>query len=161
MVLPDGDWLVRVFCRHVRDGDVLPRARAAMSLSDVVGVIHPHLDGDEDDDVAFIDRYHVAREVAGEVQAVFNAQAQLQGVDVTDPSLGLIWQEKSVVPENLGEWAEDVPLVLVRTDFAPFTDRVSPTGGVLWIDPSTEREFVESCDRAGFVQLAERDDDAG
>lgn len=42
------------------------------------------------------------------------------------------------------EWSSIVPLVLVRTDYAPFTSWPAPTGNVMMIDPYTERTLLVS-----------------
>ena len=154
--LPVGDWQFMLLANHVRDGEAQPRGRVATTVTGLIGLVAVGYDEIDADDVAFMHRYWAAREVAGEVQAVFNAQAAGSGVDVSDPTFGLIWAEKSDPPEALTMWDAPVPLVLVRTDFDPFTDRPAPACGVVWIDPSTERELLETLDKAGFVQLAEK-----
>lgn len=155
IALPDGEWEFLLFSRFVREDETQPRARAAVSVTDLIGLVVPGYDQVDDDTEAFMARYYSAREIAGEVQAVFNAQAVQQGVDITDPACDPLWFDKDQ-PCPLEAWDGPAPLVLVRTDYAPFTDRHCPTGAIVWIDPATERDFVESLDTAGFVQLSER-----
>ena len=52
-----------------------------------------------------------------------------------------------------GVWDDAVPLTLVATDYAPFTDVGAPTGNVRVIDPSDERTFCESLDALGLVHV--------
>lgn len=40
-------------------------------------------------------------------------------------------------------WDHEVPLVLIATDYAPFTDRPLPTGRVVMIDPSNEKTYLD------------------
>lgn len=42
------------------------------------------------------------------------------------------------------EWTHSIPLVLVRTDYAPFTSWPAPTGNVMMVDPYTERTLLVS-----------------
>lgn len=51
------------------------------------------------------------------------------------------------------EWDRPVPLILIATDYAPFTDRPCPTGNVLFLDPSTELSFMVSLDTLGLVKF--------
>lgn len=51
------------------------------------------------------------------------------------------------------EWDGPVPLVLIATDYAPFTGRPSPTGNVVFLDPSTELSFMVSLDTLGLVKF--------
>ena len=52
-----------------------------------------------------------------------------------------------------GDWAEDVPLLLLATDYAPFTDLVPITGNVQYFDPSDERTFLASLEDLGWARL--------
>lgn len=49
------------------------------------------------------------------------------------------------------DWTADVPLVLIDTDYAPFTERHRPQGRVVWLDPSLETTFLESLDRLSLI----------
>ena len=51
------------------------------------------------------------------------------------------------------EWDGPVPLILLATDYAPFTDRPQPTGNVVYLDPSTEVSFLVSLDTLGLVKF--------
>lgn len=161
IVLPDGPWEFLMFSRHVRDTEPSPRARAAVSVSDLLGLVVSSYDAIDDDDEAFMARYYAAREIAGEVQAVVNAQAidSPARPDLTAPECDVLWAEKDQ-PAPVGHWDGPAPLVLVRTDYSPFTDVAAPTGAILWIDPSDERSMVESMQQAGYVQLSVKTDEA-
>jgi len=51
------------------------------------------------------------------------------------------------------EWELDVPLVLITSDYLPFTERPEPTGNVIWLDPTTELTYLRSLDRLGVMKL--------
>ena len=51
------------------------------------------------------------------------------------------------------EWTEDVPLVAVATDYAPFTARPAPTGRVVMLDPSSEMGFCLSLAALGLFEF--------
>lgn len=50
-------------------------------------------------------------------------------------------------------WEHEVPLVLIDTDYAPFTERPTPTGSVVLLRPSSELEYLRSLSDAGMIQL--------
>jgi hypothetical protein len=58
-------------------------------------------------------------------------------------------------------WDHEVPLVLIATDYAPFTDRARPTGRIIWFDPSNERTHLNSLADLGQIALFIDDPDAG
>ena len=49
-------------------------------------------------------------------------------------------------------WTHGVPLVLIGTDYAPFTDRGRPTGRIIWLDPSTETGYLHSLAEIGMIR---------
>lgn len=54
-------------------------------------------------------------------------------------------------------WSHPVPLVLISTDYAPFTDLVAPTGNIVFIDPSSEATYLDSLHRVGRIVLLVND----
>ena len=62
--------------------------------------------------------------------------------------------------EVVDVWRSDVPLVLVTTSYAPFTDVPRPMSvegdyefvkNIIWLDPSDELRFLQSLSRIGFI----------
>jgi hypothetical protein len=51
------------------------------------------------------------------------------------------------------EWELEVPLVLITSDYVPFTERPAPTGNIIWLDPTTELTYLRSLDRLGVMKL--------
>jgi hypothetical protein len=52
-------------------------------------------------------------------------------------------------------WDQPVPLVLMATDYLPFTERHLPTGNITWLDPTTELTYLRSLHNIGVVKLDE------
>ena len=50
-----------------------------------------------------------------------------------------------------------MPLVLIETDYEPFTQRPLPTGNIAWLNPYTEETFLESLDVAGVASFERSD----
>jgi hypothetical protein len=67
--------------------------------------------------------------------------------DRSDPFTGIAGQDRPL------DWQLDVPLVLVATDYSPFTDRPSPTGRIIWVDPETEFTYLESLSALGILEF--------
>jgi hypothetical protein len=51
------------------------------------------------------------------------------------------------------EWDGGVPIVVLATDYEPYTDRPAPTGNVLVVDPYTELTFLQSLGALGLVKF--------
>jgi len=54
------------------------------------------------------------------------------------------------------QWRWNVLLVLIATDYAPFTGVPRPTGRVAYLDPSTETTYLTSLHEAGLVRFLPR-----
>lgn len=50
-------------------------------------------------------------------------------------------------------WNLEVPLVLMTSDYSPFTDRMVPDGNIVWLDPTTELTYLRSLDKIGVMKL--------
>lgn len=142
------------------------------SASDLVGLLipgYPTTDQDADDATAERDaddalkmRWHQAIGTAAMVQASLCATAVSE--DTFDPAttgdeaLTVLFADKDV-PVDCDQWPADLPsLVLVTTDYYPFTDRIPPAGNVLWIDPADEMAYLKSLATLGVVAFYTADD---
>jgi hypothetical protein len=107
-------------------------------------------------------RYRQAVAVAADVQASILADATDKGT--FDPEmlaatpegetiLNALMVERTVPLTEVSEWTFEVPLVLVDTDYAPFTERARPDGRIIWIDPSDEARYLDSLERVGRVRV--------
>lgn len=57
------------------------------------------------------------------------------------------------------EWDSNIPLFLMTTGYAPYTELPRPAGEtIVFLDPSDERTFVDSLVAVGMVELLVRDD---
>lgn len=58
-------------------------------------------------------------------------------------------------------WASDIPLIVVETSYAPFTDRPRPasasdgvqSANLQWVRPAEEEDFLLSLHEIGFVRV--------
>ena len=51
------------------------------------------------------------------------------------------------------DWRHEVPLVLLASDYAPYTLRETPTGRIVWLDPTTEVTYLRSLNELGLIEL--------
>ena len=107
-------------------------------------------------------RYRQTMAVTADVQASILADAtdkgafdpeQLAATPEGETILTALMVERTVPFTELVEWTFEVPLVLIESDYAPFTDRARPDGRIIWIDPSDERRYLESLERVQRVRV--------
>lgn len=90
-------------------------------------------------DAALTSRYDYATAVAEDYQyALISAHPG----DLDDAALEVLEADKGTGPSYSGYWTGPVPLVIIATDYAPYTDTPAPTGNVETIDPSDERSLL-------------------
>lgn len=118
----------------------------------------------EGHDSALVARYEHAVALANSIQGDLAAQAADAGhfdpASESEDVLTAIFTEKTEaftgVPAADGElnlaWEHEVPLVLIDTDYAPYTARTRPTGRTVWLNPSTEVEYLASLAELGFIR---------
>lgn len=111
---------------------------------------------------ALVARWRTCVATASDVQALICADRAAEGT--FDPAaeseevLTALFSDKTVPVEGFDTWdLGSVPLVLVATDYEPYTERVAPTGNVLWIDPSDEVAFLHSLTNLGVIQFYTHD----
>jgi len=54
------------------------------------------------------------------------------------------------------EWDYPTPLILLRTDYEPYTSRALPTGNVIFVDPSSEGSFLRSLELLKVCRFIDR-----
>lgn len=116
-----------------------------------------------DRDTALITRYDDIVAYADALQECLVAQAIEKGyfdpTAVSEDILTTVMCERFIPYEPLVdelplEWPGDLPpLVLLRSDYTPFSDRPVPTGNVVWLDPSTELSYLMSLNSIGVINL--------
>lgn len=107
-------------------------------------------------------RYRQAVAVAADVQASILMDAtdsgdfdpeQLAATPEGEAILNALMVERTVPLTELAGWAFEVPIVLIDTDYAPFTEAARPDGRIIWIDPSDESRYLASLERVKRVRV--------
>jgi hypothetical protein len=131
------------------------------STSDLVGAIIPGYELSTGDDEALIARWQCAAATATQVQQLMAAAAGLDPGAEDEPTLTAIFTDRaSPLPAGSltgGAWDHEVPLVLLATDYQPFTGAPAPRGNALFIDSSTERAFLRTLSVLGVCEFYARD----
>ena len=121
-------------------------------------------DSDEAHDECLVIRYEELVNLASKVQAWMVEEGADRGaIDLANAGedvLTALFQDRRVPFAGVWrdgarsfEWTEDVPLVAVATDYAPFTARPVPTGRVVMLDPSSEMGFCLSLAALGLFEF--------
>ena len=114
-------------------------------------------------DEALIVRWQSAVATASEIQAFICADLALEErfdpAAETETTLTALFGDKTIPIETFEVWDHEViPLVLVATDYAPFTERTPVTGNVLWLDPSDEVAYLRSLANLGVISFYNHDE---
>lgn len=112
-------------------------------------------DSDEGHDQALSARAGAAAGIAAQMQAVIAAslteQRKFDPQAESEETLTAIFSDRETFVADFGSWDHEVPLILVRTGYAPYTDRPAPSGNIGWIDPATETTLLRSLDALGAI----------
>lgn len=140
------------------------KTKVADSVTELVGALIAGYDtipfGDmasaEDHDEALGMRYEHAVLMASVIQQGVLSEAANSGsfdpATVDEVTLTALFRDKKVALD-VPQWSSELPLVLVRTDYAPFTQRTLPTGTVAFLNPATESEYLSSLHELGLVEV--------
>jgi hypothetical protein len=136
------------------------RTNEAATLTELVGRLIPGYaalpEGPDGDAAALEARWEQAVATANLVQAVLTVAAveagdfHLRGA--SEDGLTALFADR-MNPLDVDQWTGIVPLVLVATSYSPFTGREPPVGNVRWINPHTERTYLESLAALGVIEL--------
>lgn len=119
---------------------------------------------DMSDDEALEARYEAALGMAAAIQTGLNqrglASGDLNLATAGEAVLTALHVEKTQpwtgMPDagfgDEARWEHAVPLVLVATDYHPYTSTPKPTGNISFIDPGTETTFLGSLNDLGLVR---------
>ena len=160
---PDGgNWLYAVF-------DSSGTVTLADSATELVSIAIPGYvnlpDSEAGHDEALGMRYDFLVELARRTQQSIVDQAVKSGdLDLTglsDDATTALFSDRTRPFEGLpgadGQWTHHwdlaAPLVLIATDYQPYTHRPTPNGRIVWLDPSTEPSFLRSLDTLGIIEL--------
>lgn len=71
----------------------------------------------------------------------------------SEDELTILLGDRSQALGEIGKWDLEVPLVLVATDYFPYTSSVKPEGNILWVNPHNETTFLDSLTEIGVIEL--------
>lgn len=98
-------------------------------------------------------RIRLALTAASQAQDLGIVRAGLDESDPDDAALAAVLRLDKGAPLTLAApdqpdvpvpWEGSVPLVLVTTSYAPHTDVAAPAGNIVWIDPTTDQDYLDS-----------------
>lgn len=110
-----------------------------------------------DADKATILRHQYMIQVATLLQARFTAHevfhnGYLLDDDPDHDAVAVLLTDRNVFV-SIEKWDHQVPLVLLRTDYEPFTAEQLPSGNIVWLDPSDEMKFLVTLNDAGVIEF--------
>lgn len=102
----------------------------------------------------------IATSVQGGVVSALTDAGTLDTSALTEPEINLVFNSKDNAYEHEGDWSASatdgtvITLPLVATMYSPFTEVPRVTGeDVVYLDPTTEENFVRSLNDLGVVDL--------
>lgn len=101
----------------------------------------------DDEYSALIARYDYAVKQANELQRDYLLEGD--PLPEEDADVALIPKHEPVVDVEV--WDLMVPLVLIATDYTPYTDLEAPQGNVIMLNPADELSFLVSLERADLI----------
>ncbi|WP_067783696.1 hypothetical protein [Actinomyces vulturis] len=105
------------------------------------------IDGGVDEKAAYALRHRFAKQVVEALQAN-SIDSYEVAIYPDDVRRALSVRGTGVV----AQWGHDIPLYVIATFYAPYSDIPLPEGNVIAIDPSTEMNLVSSLLDAGVLQ---------
>lgn len=127
----------------------------ADTLGELIAAVIPNY-GAGDDESAMLARWASLVATVNDVQQLHAAALGLDPGNETEDALTAIFHDRTQpLPRGVvgDRWDHRVPLLLLATDYEPFTDLVPPSGNVTLLDSSTERSYLESLTTLGVAQL--------
>lgn len=144
------------FAMSVQDRAIFADTRTELTGQLIEGYDQLTTDGTGDEEALWA-RYKSSVEVANALQQVLAADATEKGTFdpsvETEDTLTTMFTDRAERIDDVGSWDHTVPLVLVATDYAPYTATAKPAGNVLWADPYTETTYLDSLTQLGVVEL--------
>lgn len=114
-------------------------------------------DDEEGDDEALLRRVEESVVICSMVQAMLCVEATGEGTfdpaEESEDVLTALLGDRTVPVLYVDEWTHEVPLVVLTTDYDPYTTHLAPRGNVWFIDPADEAVFLHSLARIGIIQL--------
>jgi hypothetical protein len=144
------------FAMAYQDRAVLADTRTEL-VADLIEGYAEIPDTEEGNADALVARFETGVHVADQFQQIIAAQHVEEGrfdtkVESEDTLTAIFTPRR----EKLGEiapWDHVVPLVLISTDYAPFTEVPAPEGNIRWVNPYTETTFLDTMAELGVIEL--------
>lgn len=134
---------------------VTDRIVYADTLGDLVAEIvddYPITTGPEKDDERLAARADTLAVIAHRAQAAI--LASVGTADISEDALTVLMHDRSSEVLQMTEWDSNIPLLLLATSYAPYTDTPAPSGdAVVMLDAHTERTFLDALASVGAVEL--------
>lgn len=125
----------------------------ADSMTDVIGEIIPgylDLDDEDEDDLALDARIVALAQASSRAQAARLAAEPDHPLSEDELNVALLPKQQA---PDITAWNPALPLLLLTTHYAPYTDEPRPEGAIVWMDPSTELTFLASLQKVGFGEM--------
>jgi hypothetical protein len=105
-------------------------------------------DGDAE---ALVLRYDASVVIADDIQEQLLAQASADSkAQLSDEDLALVQASRHKAVRLDSVWEKPVPLILISTHYAPYTELPAPDGEIGFINPHSEVSFLESTSQLGI-----------
>lgn len=103
---------------------------------------------------------HVAQHAQAIVMASLTEANAVGSSSLDDDALTAIYHDRTTEVIDLEAWHSDIPLFLMASAYAPFTDLPRPKGeAIVFLDALNEATFLDSLVAAGFAELYVREID--
>ena len=136
----------------------------ADTAHELVTYLIPGYDALPDRDARTRARIRFALDLAVRLQGVIMVDMEDDLLQLTPAERDLLGRSRAT-PPAIGQWTASVPLVLLTTDYMPFTSTPRPRGvagpdgrqdaNILWIDPTDEGTLLNSLADVGAIQFGE------
>lgn len=89
--------------------------------------------------------------IQGLLAAVANAEGEFDAAAESESTLTALFADREQFVADFTVWDHQVPVVLIATDYAPYTDVPRPSGNITWLDPATETSLLQSLRDLGVI----------
>lgn len=130
----------------------------ATDLCEAIIPDYDTLDHDPDGDrEALIKRYEASVVIADDLQQMLHASASEEvRASLTEEETAVVTTSRADSVVSLDQpWEHEIPLLLIATDYAPYTDTPAPVGEVAFINPHTEASFLISTSQLDIWDYAD------
>ena len=152
----DEDGTPLPFCM-TREGRVVLADSRTELVEDLIEGYADLPDTDAGNDEALYMRYTSVTDIADQIQQIIAAQAVNDGTfDHTvesEDNLTVIFTPRKEKITGFSPWTHVVPLILISTDYAPFTSEPLPEGNIKFLNPFTETTYLDSLSELGVIDL--------